>query len=177
MATQTVEFRAASGLTVTAKLFAAGSDTEIASVSATEATNRKGTYVAAYTDVAAGEYMLIGIASSLPVCSWWVNLRLSTATFQVYDYPNLKLDEAIKTAVVGIVGSGSTITSVVTSSMSPSASVANQFKGLVLKFTADTTTTNLRGQGCEITSSTSGGVLTVSSLTTAPVSGDTFVIQ
>lgn len=177
MATQTVEFRAASGLTVTAKLFAAGSDTEVASVSATEATNRKGTYVAAYTDVAAGEYMLIGIASSLPVCSWWVNLRLDTASFQVYDYPNFKLDEALKTAVTGVVGSGSTTTSVVTSSMSPAAVVSNQFKGLILKFTADTTTANLRGQGCEITSSSSGGVLTVSSLTTAPVSGDTFVIQ
>ena len=177
MATQTVEFRAASGLTVTAKLFAAGSDTEIASVSATEATNRKGTYTVAYTDIAAGEYMLIGIASSLPVCSWWVNLRLATATFQVYDNPNYKLAQALKTAVTGVVGSSSTTTSVVTSSMSPAAAVSDQFKGLILKFTDDTTTANLRGQGCEITTNTSGGVLTVSSLTTAPVSGDTFVIQ
>jgi hypothetical protein len=177
MATQTVEFRAASGLTVTAKLFAAGSDTEVASVSATEATNRKGTYIAAYTDVAAGEYMLIGMVSSLPVCSWWTNLRLATATFQVYDNPNYKLLQALKTAVTGVVGSGSTIISVVTSSLSPAATITDQFKGLILKFTEDTTTTNLRGQGCEITGSTALGVLAVSSLTTAPVSGDTFVIQ
>jgi hypothetical protein len=162
---------------VTAKLFAAGSDTEVASVSATEATNRKGTYTAAYTDVAAGEYILIGIADSLPVCSWWVNLRLATATFQVYDYPNFKLDEALKTAVTGVVGSASTTTSVVTSSLSPAAAVLDQFKGLILKFTSDTTTANLRGQGCEITGSTALGVLTVSSLTTAPASGDIFVIQ
>lgn len=177
MATQTVEFRAASGLTVTAKLFAAGSDTEVASVSATEATNRKGTYTAAYTDVAAGEYILIGIADSLPVCSWWVNLRLATSTFQVYDYPNFKLDEALKTAVTGVVGAASTTTSVVTSSLSPAAAVSDQFKGLILKFTSDTPTANLRGQGCEITGSTALGVLTVSSLTTAPVSGDRFIIQ
>jgi hypothetical protein len=98
-------------------------------------------------------------------------------TFQVYDNPNYKLLQALKTAVLGVVGSGSTTTSVVTSSLLPAAAVNNQFKGLILKFTDDTTTANLRGQGCEITASTSGGVLTVSSLTTAPASGDVFVIQ
>jgi hypothetical protein len=177
MATQTIEFRAATGLTLTAKLFAAGSDTEVASVSATEATNRKGTYLAAYTDIPVGEYMLIGLSGGSPVCSWWVNLILSTMTFQVYDNPNYKLLQALKTAVLGVVGVGSTTTSVVTSSLLPAASVADQFKGLILKFTDDTATANLRGQGCEITASTSGGVLTVSSLTTAPASGDIFVIQ
>jgi hypothetical protein len=85
MATQTVEFRAATGLTITAKLFSAGSDTEVASVTATEATNRKGTYSAAYTDVAAGEYQLIAINSGIPVASWWVTLTLATATFSTYD--------------------------------------------------------------------------------------------
>lgn len=84
MATQTVEFRAATGLTITAKLFAAGSDTEVASVTATEATNRKGTYSAAYTDVAAGEYQLIALNSGIPVASWWVTLTLTTATFGTY---------------------------------------------------------------------------------------------
>ena len=54
MATQTVEFPCVTGQTVTAKLFSFGSDTEVASVSATEATNRKGLYSAAFTDVAAG---------------------------------------------------------------------------------------------------------------------------
>lgn len=88
-----------------------------------------------------------------------------------------KLLQAVKTATLGVVGSGSTTTSIVTSSLLPAAVAANQFKGLIVKFTDDTTTTELRGQGCEITSSSSGGVLTVSSLTTAPVSGDTFVIQ
>jgi hypothetical protein len=86
MSTQTVEFRAATGLTITAKLFAAGSDTEVASVTATEATNRKGTYLAVYTSVAAGEYQLIAFdPQPIPVASWWVTLTLSTATFGVYD--------------------------------------------------------------------------------------------
>ena len=85
MATQTVEFRAATGLTIIAKLFAAGSDTEVASVTATEATNRKGTYRAAYTSVAAGEYQLIAFDSQpIPVASWWVTLESSTATYQTY---------------------------------------------------------------------------------------------
>jgi len=85
LATQTVEFRAATGLTIVAKLFSAGSDTEVASVTATEATNRKGTYSAAYTDVPAGEYHLIGLNSGTPVASWWTTLTLSTATFGTYD--------------------------------------------------------------------------------------------
>lgn len=86
MATQTVEFRAPTGLTITAKLFSFGSDTQVASVSATEATNRKGTYSAAFTSIAAGEYQLIAFdATPTPVASWWVTLTLTTATFGVYD--------------------------------------------------------------------------------------------
>lgn len=90
MATQTVEFRAATGLTITAKLFSAGNDTQVASVSATEATNRKGTYTAAFTDVAAGEYILIAFDSTpISVASWWVTLELATATYQVYERTDL----------------------------------------------------------------------------------------
>ena len=86
MATQTVEFRAPTGQTITAKLFTVGSDTEVASVAATEASNRKGTYAAVYTDKPAAEYQLIALnASGVPVASWLVTLTLSTATFQVYD--------------------------------------------------------------------------------------------
>ena len=81
MATQTVEFQAASGQTITAKLFTPGSDTEVASASATERTNDKGTYRVAYTDVAAGAYRLKGLVSSTAVCSWRVDLTLTTATF------------------------------------------------------------------------------------------------
>jgi hypothetical protein len=72
-------------------LFAVGSDTEVASVTATEATNRKGTYSAAYTDVAAGEYELIALVGAVPVARWFVTLTLATATFQVYDKAKIEL--------------------------------------------------------------------------------------
>ena len=65
MATQSVEFSAASGQTVTARLFSAGSDTVVQTASAvTEATNRDGVYTATFTDAAAGLYRLIATNSS-----------------------------------------------------------------------------------------------------------------
>lgn len=78
--------------------------------------------------------------------------------------------------VICTVGASSTTTSVVTSSMTPAAVVTDQFKGRVLTFERDTTTANLRGQGTDITANTAAGVLTVTALTTAPVSGDLFTI-
>lgn len=84
--------------------------------------------------------------------------------------------EAVRGNVRFTVGSASSTTSVVTSSMNPSAAATDQFKGRILVFARDTTTTNLRGQATDITASTSGGVLTVSALSHAPVSGDYGVI-
>jgi hypothetical protein len=85
METQTIEFRAAAGLTLTVELFAIGSDAIVDTESATEQTNRAGTYRAAFTDVAAGEYQLVAFSGTTPVASWLVTLTLATATFQVYD--------------------------------------------------------------------------------------------
>lgn len=85
MATQTIEFRSPPSQTITAKLFAVGSDTVVATASATEATNRKGSYSAAFTDIAAGTYDLISFVSSTPVARWYVALTLTTATFQATD--------------------------------------------------------------------------------------------
>jgi hypothetical protein len=85
MATQTIEFRAAAGLTLTVELFTIGSDTIVDTESATEQANRAGTYRAAFTDVAAGEYQLVAFSGTTPVASWLVALTLDTATFQVYD--------------------------------------------------------------------------------------------
>jgi hypothetical protein len=89
------------------------------------------------------------------------------------------LDRAARSITTGTVGTGSTTTSLVTSVLSPSATVNSQFKGLVVKFDKTTTTAALRGQAAVINDSTSGGVfdLTGSALTTAPVSGDTFTVQ
>lgn len=101
MATQTVEFRSPPSQTITAKLFTAGSDTQVASVSTTEATNRKGTYSAAFTDVAAGEYELIAFVGAVPVARWFVTVTLTTATFQVYDKVTAELDSAARVKLHG----------------------------------------------------------------------------
>lgn len=86
MATQTVEFRAASGLTLTVRLFAVGSDTIVQTASAVvESGNRKGTYQSLFADVAAGEYELIALSGTTPVCRWFCTLTLTTMTFQAYE--------------------------------------------------------------------------------------------
>lgn len=86
------------------------------------------------------------------------------------------LDRAVRSTTRFTIGAASTTTNIVTSAMDPAAAAIDQFKGLVLKFDKDTTTANLRGQGTEITGNTAPGVLTVTALTTAPVSGDTGTI-
>lgn len=87
-----------------------------------------------------------------------------------------RFTRAVKGNVLGTVGSGSTTTSIVTSSLSPAAVATDQFKGRVLTFTNDTSTQALRGQGTDITASSSGGVLTVSALSTPPQNTDLFTI-
>lgn len=84
-----------------------------------------------------------------------------------------RLKRGALAAVLVTIGSASTQTNIVTSSMDPAAAVTDQFKDAALVFDKNTTTVNLRGQRCRIISSTSGGVLAVTQLTTAPVSGDT----
>lgn len=78
----------------------------------------------------------------------------------------------------GTVTTGASTTSIPTSALSPAGAVADQFKGRIVIFDADTATAALRGQATDITASTSSATptLTVTALTTAPSSGDTFSI-
>lgn len=71
-----------------------------------------------------------------------------------------------------------TTTSIPTSACSPSGAVADQFKGRIIIFDNDTTTAALRGQATDITASSAAATptFTVTALTTAPASGDTFTI-
>jgi hypothetical protein len=108
MATQTLEFNATSGLTITAKLFALESDTVVASAVATEKTNDKGRYTVAYTDVPAGDYRMNGFIGA---AGGFVNenysLTLTTDTF-------LPWSEAFTTAMgakIMLIGSGSSTVS------------------------------------------------------------------
>lgn len=80
------------------------------------------------------------------------------------------------TIVRGTVDTGATTTSIPTSSLTPAVTVADQLKGRIVLFSADTTTAALRGQATDITSNTDAGVLTVTALTTAAAAGDTFCI-
>jgi hypothetical protein len=86
--------------------------------------------------------------------------------------------QAIKGNVIGTAGLGSTPTSIITSSLTPAGSVADQFKGRMITFSDDTTTAALRGQSTDITASTASATptLTVTPLTAAAVTGDTFSI-
>ena len=87
MATQTVIARAATGRTVTGKLFSGvASDTVVQSVSGTELTNDKGSYSFDFTDASAGEYRLtiFDDTLSIPLASWWTTLEASTGSYPVY---------------------------------------------------------------------------------------------
>jgi len=99
MATQTVEFAAAPEQTITAKLFSPGSDTVVQTASeVTGATNRAGVYSATFTDVAAGLYRLIATnAGGTPLAQWWVDLTLTTATFQSYEVPISVMQSGLST--------------------------------------------------------------------------------
>src|SRR6185436_3713628 len=71
-----------------------------------------------------------------------------------------------------LVGTGSTTTNIIPGSVVPAASVADQFKGRIITFDENTSTSALRGQASDITSSGAGGTLVVTALTSSPASGD-----
>jgi hypothetical protein len=75
------------------------------------------------------------------------------------------------------VASGSSVTLLKTTGLSPAAVTANQYKGKVLVFDKNTTTAALRGQYTNVTASNTSGDLTVEALTTVPADGDTFVMN
>lgn len=83
MALQLLEFGYTAGQTLTAKLFAIGSDTVVQTATAvTEATNRTNRYVATFDDVPAGDYLLNYFIGAAGMGSETYTLTLTTATFQ-----------------------------------------------------------------------------------------------
>jgi len=85
---------------------------------------------------------------------------------------------AIPTNVVtGTCTTGGTTTSIVASSTSPASGVNDQFNGRIMIFDPATTTAALRGQATDITGYVHATkTFTVTALTTAPASGDSFKI-
>jgi len=81
MATQTVEFAFLTGQTPTVKLFADdGSDTVLATPTATEATNRKGIYSFTQTDRDAGDYLITVVGGGVNAVAY-VTLEEITGTY------------------------------------------------------------------------------------------------
>ncbi len=74
--------------------------------------------------------------------------------------------------------SGTTTTTIATSAFDVAGIATDQFKGRIVTFDANTTTTALRGQSTDITGSSISGtpILTVTALTTSPAVGDTFSV-
>ena len=89
MTTQTIEFGAPAGQTVTARLFAAGSDTIVATATATARTNATGIYTADFTSLTPGLYRLIGTnAAGTLLCQWWVRTLAATGTYTATETPD-----------------------------------------------------------------------------------------
>ena len=94
MATQTLEFTAATGLTITCKIFAVGSGTLVDSATATEKTNDKNRYSVSYTDIPAGTYRLNGFVSDVGgFANEIYDLTLTTATFYPRSEASVTLDD------------------------------------------------------------------------------------
>jgi len=82
MATQTLEFSGATGLTLICKLFSIGSDTIVDTQTATEKTNDLNRYTVDFVDVPAGPYRLNGlVVASGGFVNEIYDLTLTTATF------------------------------------------------------------------------------------------------
>lgn len=93
-----------------------------------------------------------------------------------------RLTAGAKAMVYGTVGTGTAHTTtqinMAGGGISPSMTTTDMFKGRVLLFLQDTSSTALRGQGAPIDGNTTTAITfsTGNALTTAPASGDTFVI-
>jgi len=140
-----------------------------------DATNHKGVYE---IQIADARYAVSGAKSLILSISGATNAAECDALIPLteFDFYNVANGLAQLGLAYGTVDTGATTTSIPTSLLVPAAAVINQFKGRIVIFLGNTTTANLRAQGTDITASTSGGTLTVTELTTAPASGDIFVI-
>ena len=85
MPTQTVQFRALPGLTLTVSLFNQFNDEIIETKPAAESSTRKGTYIVSYTDLEAGYYEITASVGNATFASYEVRIEDETNTFSAYD--------------------------------------------------------------------------------------------
>lgn len=141
-------------------------------------TNAATTVTTSFTTTFTGN--LTGSVGSVTGSVGSVTARVTANADQINGVAGAAANLAKTTAVIGrgtASGTPST-TSIPTSAFSPAGVAADQFKGRIITFDADTTTTALRGQSTDITASSAAATptFTVTALTTAPVSGDTFSV-
>jgi len=145
-----------------------------------DATNHKGIYELQIADarfsVAAAKSLLISISGPSGAAECDVTIPLTD--LDPYSTGMAFFDRAIRSGVTGTIAASSTTTILNTSGVLPVGVDPDQFKGRVLTFDKETTTTALRGQSTVIEASTgvASPVLTVTPLSRAPAAGDTFSI-
>jgi len=87
------------------------------------------------------------------------------------------LELSTEAICTGTCDTGGSTTSIVASALSPASAVNDQFNGRIMIFNSDTATAALRNQATDITDFVHATqTFTVTALTTAPSSGDTFII-
>lgn len=195
MATQTIEFEAPSGLTLTTRLYTEGSDTIAYTASSVlESTNRRGFYSATFSNVSNNLYQLIATSGTTGVASWWGYVKNTNSTYQfgqhiyaggVWDVDHRqhmvantfgKLIDIIHKANLVIEG---TVTNAIVPTTTQFSSNVNYptgaFEHAVLLWVNGSA---LSEQNSPIvTYVNTNGVITVEeAFTSAPVVGDTFVI-
>jgi hypothetical protein len=200
MATQTLEFSAGTGLTLSCKLFALGSDTVVATASASEKANDKNRYSVAFTSIPAGAYRLNAfVGATGGFANEVYDLTLTTATFQprsesavdaggiadaVWNEPYNqhttagsfgKLMDLLRKANLTIEGTVSTAITPTTLTFSSNVSaVTSAYAHSVLLFVSGP----LAGENSPIISysSTNGVFVLEEPLTAAPSNGNEFVV-
>jgi hypothetical protein len=127
MATQTLEFNAGTGLTISCKLFAVGSDTVVATATATEKTNDDNRYAVEFTDVPAGAYRLNGFVSSVGgFANEIYDLTAETATFYPRSETKMRGTDASLLAANYTAPANSDITAIKAKTDQLAFTVANQ---------------------------------------------------
>lgn len=193
MATQTIEFVAPTGETITAKLYAAGSDTVAATASSvTEQTNRKGVYYASVTSTLAGVYRLVATdASNVPLATWWVDLLNANNTYIAYEISPKTIGDAFLAHVL-TKGAANTVERAFWQSSKTSASLTGEVlasgSNTATSFATDIAIDDFAGQVLAMVSgalagearaieSVSSGVVTLQKpLTGTPSAADEFVV-
>lgn len=105
-------------------------------------------------------------------------LGVNVVTFAGNAQGVTNIDRSTRSIALATASNASTTTTITLSTITPANLTPSQYVGRIVNFDATTTTANLRGQSTNITASvtSSGGALSVTALTDAPVFGDTFSI-